>query len=131
MLAAWWFSRAGKTVIELVNQVGSLVYGPMLAVFLLAWFSRRADGRSAVAGALAGLVVNLALASFVPSVSWLWWNLAGRLESAKSSLGQNSNRKFKKYNLRARCARGEFLTLLVSLFHHLHSSQSINSATLA
>lgn len=26
--SAWWFSRAGETVIELVNRIGSLVYGP-------------------------------------------------------------------------------------------------------
>jgi SSS family solute:Na+ symporter len=73
----WWFSRAGETVIELVNQVGSLVYGPILALFLMAWGSRHADGRSAVVGALTGVSVNLALARFVPSVSWLWWNVAG------------------------------------------------------
>jgi hypothetical protein len=51
----------------------------MLALFLLAWRSNRADGRSAVAGGLAGVAANLLLAYAAPSVSWLWWNLAGCL----------------------------------------------------
>ena len=66
----------GGDLIELVNRVGSALYGPVLAVFLLAWRSRRADGWSAVAGAVAGLLANLALAAWAP-VSWLWWNVVG------------------------------------------------------
>jgi len=57
--------------------VGSALYGPVLAVFLLAWRSRRADGRSAVAGALAGVAANLAVAWGLPGVSWMWWNVVG------------------------------------------------------
>ncbi len=49
----------------------------MLAVFLLAWRSRRADQWSAVAGAVAGLLANLALAVWAPGISWLWWNVVG------------------------------------------------------
>jgi len=75
--AAWFFSRAGETSIELINKVGSALYGPVLAVFLLAWRSRRADGRSAVAGAVAGLLANLSLAVWAPGISWLWWNVVG------------------------------------------------------
>jgi SSS family solute:Na+ symporter len=75
--AAWFFSRSGETSVELVNRVGSALYGPVLAVFVLAWRSRRADGRSASLGALAGVLANLALAAWAPGVSWLWWNAAG------------------------------------------------------
>lgn len=71
------FSRAGETTIEIVNRVGSALYGPVLALFLLAWRSRRADGRSAVAGAIAGVAANLAVGALLPSVSWLWWNVIG------------------------------------------------------
>jgi len=77
--AGWWLSTSGETVIETINRVGSVLYGPMLALFLLAWRSKRADGRSAVAGGLAGVAANLLLAYAAPSVSWLWWNLAGCL----------------------------------------------------
>jgi SSS family solute:Na+ symporter len=75
--AAWVFSRSGETSIELVNRVGSALYGPVLAVFLLAWRSKRADGWSAVAGAVAGLLANLTLAAWAPGISWLWWNVVG------------------------------------------------------
>jgi SSS family solute:Na+ symporter len=51
----------------------------VLAVFVLAWRSRRADGRSATAGAVAGLAANLGLAAWAPGVSWLWWNVTGLL----------------------------------------------------
>jgi SSS family solute:Na+ symporter len=77
--AGLWFARSGDTTIEIINRVGSALYGPVLAVFLLAWRSRRADGRSAVTGALSGLAANLALASLAPDVSWLWWNVSGCL----------------------------------------------------
>jgi len=75
--AGYAFSRAGETTIELVNRVGSAVYGPTLAVFVLAWRSRRADARSAVAGAAAGVAANLGVAWLLPGVSWLWWNVIG------------------------------------------------------
>jgi Na+/proline symporter len=76
-LSAVIFSRSGETVIELVNRVGSAVSGPTLAVFVLAFGVRRADGRSAVSGALFGLLATLAVAWGLPSVSWLWWNVIG------------------------------------------------------
>lgn len=76
-LAGLWLSTSGETVIETINRVGSVLYGPMLALFLLAWRSKRADGRSAVVGGLAGVAANLLLAYGAPAVSWLWWNLAG------------------------------------------------------
>lgn len=77
MASAAWFSAWGETTIEIVNRIGSALYGPVLGVFLLAWRSRRADSRSSVAGAFAGLAANLLLARFAPGVSWLWWNVAG------------------------------------------------------
>lgn len=76
-----WFFRAGETVIELINRVGGLFYGPILALFVLAWRWRRASGGSAVAGALAGGGLNLALWRLAPGVSWLWWNASGFLVS--------------------------------------------------
>lgn len=76
-LTGWWFAGRGETVIELVNQVGSLVYGPMLALFALAWRGRRVTGPSAVAGAIAGVTANLLAAWLAPGLSWLWWNLLG------------------------------------------------------
>jgi len=96
-VAAFCFAaagRAGTTTIELINLVGSVLYGPTLAVFILAWRSRRADGRSAVAGAFSGVAVNLALAFFAPGVSWLWWNVTGCLTTLAvgAVFGRNDSR---------------------------------------
>ncbi|MGD8322405.1 MAG: hypothetical protein PVJ02_18275 [Gemmatimonadota bacterium] len=71
------FSRAGETVIEVINRVGSVFYGSILGVFVLAWRARRATGRWAVAGALAGVGINVSLWVAAPGVSWLWWNVVG------------------------------------------------------
>jgi SSS family solute:Na+ symporter len=71
------FARAGSGIIELINQVGSAFYGPILAVFALGVFAPRVDGRGAVLGLCAGLAGNLFLARLAPFVSWLWWNPAG------------------------------------------------------
>jgi len=73
------FSRAGKGVLELINQVGSVFYGPVLAVFVLGALAPFVMGSSALAGLLAGLVGNLLLARLAPGISWLWWNPVGFL----------------------------------------------------
>jgi SSS family transporter len=71
------FARSGTGVIELVNQVGSAFYGPVLAVFALGVLAPKVGGREAVAGLVAGFLANLLLARLAPGVSWLWWNPAG------------------------------------------------------
>jgi SSS family solute:Na+ symporter len=80
------FARTGAGVLELVNQVGSAFYGPVLAVFVLGALTRRATGASAVTGLVAGLAFNVTLARFAPGVSWLWWNPAGFLVATAVAL---------------------------------------------
>jgi SSS family solute:Na+ symporter len=70
-------SRSGTGVLELVNQVGSAFYGPVLAVFVLGALVPSVSGRGALLGLAAGLATNFALAALAPRVSWLWWNPAG------------------------------------------------------
>jgi SSS family transporter len=81
------FARTGGGVLELINQVGSAFYGPVLAVFTLGVLTpglRR--GAAVLAGLVAGLVANLLLARFAPGVSWLWWNPAGFLVTCAVAL---------------------------------------------
>ena len=63
-------------LIELVNQVGSLFYGSMLGVFVVAFFLRRAGGTAAFWGVLAGQAVVFAVARF-SSIAYLWYNMIG------------------------------------------------------
>ncbi len=80
------FARSGTHVLELINQVGSVFYGPVLGVFLLGALTWSVGGRAAVRGLAAGLVVNVLLARFAPGVSWLWWNPAGFLATVSVAL---------------------------------------------
>jgi SSS family solute:Na+ symporter len=74
---AFTVDRIAETVIESVNKIGSLLNGPLLAVFMLGMLVKRVEGRGAVSGLLAGFVANVGLWKFAPGVSWLWWNPAG------------------------------------------------------
>jgi SSS family solute:Na+ symporter len=75
--AAVWFGQAGRGVLELINQIGSFFYGPVLAVFVLAVVNREARQGHAIAGLVGGLACNVGLAVLWPDLSWLWWNVAG------------------------------------------------------
>jgi SSS family solute:Na+ symporter len=80
------FSGASKGVLELVNLVGSVFYGPVLAIFVLGALFPRVKQPHALAGLGLGLGLNLALARFAPGVSWLWWNPAGFLAASLTAL---------------------------------------------
>ncbi|MGA2436536.1 MAG: sodium:solute symporter, partial [Bryobacteraceae bacterium] len=72
------FAQSMGSLIEAVNQVGSLFYGSMLGVFMLAFFFRRVRGTAAFTGAIAGEAAILYARFFTP-VSFLWYNVLGCL----------------------------------------------------
>ncbi len=65
-------------MIEAVNQVGSLFYGSMLGVFVVAFFMKRAGGTAAFWGVIAGQATTFAVARFTP-IAYLWYNMIGCL----------------------------------------------------
>ena len=71
-----FFAGQMGSLIEAVNVVGSLFYGSLLGVFLLAFFVRGATGVGAVAGLIAGMSTVGLVAAFT-DVSWLWYNVVG------------------------------------------------------
>jgi SSS family transporter len=81
-----FFARSGGGVLELINQVGSAFYGPVLAVFVLGVMAPYLSGRAVLTGLVAGLVGNFALARLAPGVSWLWWNPAGFFVTCATAL---------------------------------------------
>jgi SSS family solute:Na+ symporter len=93
IVAGLAFAGGDAGVIELVNQVGSAFYGPVMAVFLIGVLLPRVDGRGAVAGLAGGLVANLLLARLAPGVSWLWWNPAGALVTTLVALLAGTRRE--------------------------------------
>ena len=66
-----------STVLVAINKVGSLINGPILGVFCLGLLTKRATGDGACIGLILGFLLNLGLWLFVPTVSWLWWNVFG------------------------------------------------------
>jgi SSS family transporter len=67
------------SLIEVVNRIGSIFYGSLLGVFVLALAVRRANGHGAFIGLLSGILFVMAFA-FHPatkSISYLWHNPIG------------------------------------------------------
>jgi Na+/proline symporter len=62
-------------LIEAVNQVGSLFYGGMLGVFVLAFFVKRCTATGAFIGVLAGEAAIFTTARFTSA--FLWYNVVG------------------------------------------------------
>jgi Na+/proline symporter len=63
-------------LIERVNIVGSLFYGGLLGVFVLAFFFKSVGGTAAFWGVLAGEAAIFCAAAFT-QVSFLWYNVIG------------------------------------------------------
>jgi Na+/proline symporter len=71
-IVAIWAAELGS-LIEVVNRFGSLFYGSILGVFLLAVFFKRANGHGAFAGALAGMATIVYVAT-TTKIAFLWHN---------------------------------------------------------
>jgi SSS family transporter len=65
-----------QTTLVLINAVGSLLYGPILAAFLLGIMTKWATSQAVKIGVVMGITTNVFLWLFTP-VSWLWWNFFG------------------------------------------------------
>lgn len=64
------------SAIEAVNRIGSLVYGPILGVFMVAVLFRKANGDDALFGLVCGELVVVSVALFT-NVHFLWHNVVG------------------------------------------------------
>lgn len=69
---------ARQTTIVLINAVGSMLYGPILAAFLLGMLTQTVQAKAIKRGIVAGICGNIILWIFT-SVSWMWWNVNGFL----------------------------------------------------
>jgi SSS family transporter len=72
-------AELGKNIgslVEAVNMLGSLFYGGILGVFVLAMFFKRVNGHGAFFGVLAGEAVIFAV-HYAGIISFLWYNVIG------------------------------------------------------
>ena len=74
---SFYVGNVSQTIIESVNKIGSLINGPLLAVFLMGMLTRRVNGQGALLGLIVGFSGNLWLWRYAPNISWLWWNVIG------------------------------------------------------
>jgi Na+/proline symporter len=89
-------ARSLGSLVEAVNLLGSLFYGGLLGVFLLAFFFPKVKGTAAFVGVLVGEAVIFAI-HFSGAVGFLWYNvfgcavvvLTGLLLSTFSRSGEN------------------------------------------
>ena len=70
------FGRDFGALIEAVNMVGSLFYGGLLGVFVLAFFCKRVGAHGAFYGVLAGEAAIFAANRFT-HIGFLWYNVIG------------------------------------------------------
>jgi SSS family transporter len=77
LIFSFYVGDVSLTIIESVNKIGSLINGPLLAVFLMGLLTRRVNGPGALLGLILGFSGNLWLWRYAPNISWLWWNVIG------------------------------------------------------
>jgi len=80
VVAAILFTVIGEstrqTTIVLINAIGSLLYGPILAAFLIGMLTKSINGAAIKTGIIIGVLSNIALWQFT-DISWMWWNMSG------------------------------------------------------
>ena len=75
VLFALYAGQLGSLV-EAVNEVGSIFYGALLGVFLLAFLVKRATAAGAFYGLIFSMLAVLAVSRFT-EIAWLWYNVVG------------------------------------------------------
>lgn len=84
--AAFLFGGSDSPVIEIINAIGSVFYGPVLATFVLAIFSKRISSKGMKIGIISSVLLNLifsktmqGIIGFDPGISifWIWLNFTG------------------------------------------------------
>ena len=92
MFTAGFVGNIADTVIEAINKIGSIFYGPILATFTLAVLTRRVGARAMNLGLVSGILISIYFWKFQPQVFYFWWNVIGCLTTlgvaALFTLGQ-------------------------------------------
>ncbi|MBD1260146.1 sodium:solute symporter [Maribacter polysiphoniae] len=74
---AFFAGNIEGTVIEVINKISSVFYGPILAAFILAILTKRTHALGANIGIVVGVLFNIYLWLYVPEIFWFWWNALG------------------------------------------------------
>lgn len=84
--SAFLFGGSKSAVIEIINAIGSVFYGPVLVTFVLAFFSKKVNHIGMNAGIIFGVLINLIFSQTFQeifnfevgiSIFWIWLNFTG------------------------------------------------------
>lgn len=84
--AAFLFGGSKSAVIEIINAIGSVFYGPVLVTFLLAFFSKKVNHIGMNAGIIIAVLINLIFSKTMQEmfhidlgfdIFWIWLNFTG------------------------------------------------------
>jgi SSS family solute:Na+ symporter len=84
---AFFVGGISDTVVEGINKIGALFYGPILAAFLTGILDRRSRGPAMIAGVVIGVGINIVLWQLSPELYWMWWNLSGLVVAVVATAG--------------------------------------------
>ncbi|GGG18273.1 sodium:solute symporter [Dokdonia pacifica] len=84
---AFFAGNIEGTVIEVINKISSVFYGPILAVFMLAILTKKTHALGANIGIVVGVLFNAYLWLYVPEIFWFWWNALGCIMTIVVALG--------------------------------------------
>lgn len=90
LFAVTFAQYAGQlgSLVEAVNRLGSLFYGTILGIFLLAFYLKRVGGTAAFVGAVIGEAVVL-YCFFFTQIAFLWFNVIGAAAVVLAALAIN------------------------------------------
>ena len=77
-IAVAMFANRLGNLLEAVNQLGSLFYGAVLGIFVVAFFVRQVQGTAVFVAAIVAEIIVFACYKLTP-ISFLWYNLIGCL----------------------------------------------------
>ena len=77
LILSFFAGDIAPTIIEAINKIGSVFYGPVLATFLLGIHSKRITAKAANIGLLLGVFSNTFLWLSDNPLFWFWWNFIG------------------------------------------------------
>jgi SSS family transporter len=84
--SAFLFGGSKSAVIEIINAIGSVFYGPVLVTFVLAFFSKKVNHIGMNAGIILAVLINLIFSKTIQEILhidlgihifWIWLNFTG------------------------------------------------------
>lgn len=84
--SSFLFGGSKSAVIEIINAIGSVFYGPVLVTFILAFFSKKVNHIGMNAGIIIAVLVNLIFSKTIQEmfhidlgfeIFWIWLNFTG------------------------------------------------------